>query len=234
MADDTGASPPVWAGGSYAHLALPSPILDDPELALFDRAVCAQDGWSPVERQVGRPVLVRRWQHPRGGLLVLVVLGWYPLLTTLGFTGRPGQAGRRALARVVDAVRDAGGHPVPDRELADWVRATRERWELAGAARRRMDQHLPLVEFRTCARCGTWSARQVPHCRGCGHRFTSQEDLERDARSRSAGEVVAGATAELTALGRGQGLLPGPTAGTDAARPPGPPVTTGTPGKVVA
>ncbi|HEY9472780.1 MAG TPA: hypothetical protein VIS06_02895 [Mycobacteriales bacterium] len=234
MADRAGVPPAAWAGRSYAHLALPTPILDDPELALLDRAVCAQDGWLPVERRVGRPVLVRRWRRPRGGLLVLVVLGWYPLLTTLGSTGRPGPAGRRALARTVEAVRGAGGQPVPDAELAGWVRATRDRWALAVAARRRLDENLPLVEFRTCARCATWSAREVPHCRGCGHRFTSQEDLERDARGRSAGEVVAGATAELTALGRGEGLLPGLLPGQGGGQSTALPIAAGTPPKVVA
>ncbi|HEX5495592.1 MAG TPA: hypothetical protein VFX70_13565 [Mycobacteriales bacterium] len=207
---------PGWAGRSYAHLAMPVPVLGDTELTGLDRAVCARDGWRPVEERVSHPVLVRRWQRPAGGLLVLVTLGWYPLLVTVGSTGA-GRGGRRALARVTDAARAAGGLPVGDADLAGWVRATRERWARVVAARRRLDEHLPLTEFRACPRCPAWSAREVPHCRGCGHRFTSREDLERDARGRAARDVVAAATAELAGLGRGDGLFP-PATGRPAGK----------------
>lgn len=221
MADQARTPATAWAGRCYVHFALPVPILDDAELALLDRTVGVRDGWLPVERQLGRPALLRRWQRPGGGLLVLVVLGWYPLLATLT-ANRAGAAGRRGLARVTEAVRDAGGRPVGDAELAGWVRAAGQRWALVVAARRRLDDHLPLVEFRTCTRCPALSARHLPHCRGCGHRFTSQEDLERDARSRAARDAVLAASAELAALGRGEGLFPRP------------PATAGSQGKVVA
>lgn len=209
MPDRVGAGATVWAGRSYAHLALSTPFLGDAEVALLDRATCAADGWRPVESELARPTLVRRWRSSGGELLVLVVLGWYPLLVTVGLAAKPRPAGRRALARLTEAVQAAGGRPISDSELPGLVDTARLRWTTAVAAQRRLEEHRPFLDFRTCRLCPAWSALEAPHCRGCGQRFSQADDVERDARARAAREIVARAAAQLTALGRGEGLLPG-------------------------
>jgi hypothetical protein len=249
MPDRAGAGAAAWAGRSYAHLALSVPFLGDAELALLDRAACAADGWRPADPGLTRPILLRRWQRPGGDLLVLVVLGWYPLLVTVGLAPKPRAAGRRALARLTEAVLTAGGRAVGDAELPGLVDAARRRWDTAVAAQRRLEEHRPFLEFRTCRMCPAWSALESPHCRGCGQRFTPADDVERDTRTRAARDVVAAAAAELAALGRGEGLLPdwprpaparpaGPGAHPDVPTPRGPQPggegAQGRPGRVVA
>lgn len=216
-----------WAGREYAHFAMPTPYLRAEDVALLDQATCAADDWRPVERALGQPVLVRRWQRPRGGLLVLVVLGWYPLLLTAGTADRAGAAGRRALRRVGDAVRGAGGRPIGDTELSQCVDAARGRWQAAVATQHLLEESRPYLEFRSCARCDDWSTLAAPHCRHCGHRFTSPEDMERDTRTRTAADVTARCTGQLVALGRGDGLFsdwppPGPQAPPDPRSPHAP------------
>lgn len=208
MPDRAGGGAAVWAGRSYAHLALPAPFLGDAELALLDSAACAADGWRPADPGLHRPILLRRWQGPGRELLVLVVLGWYPLLLTAGLDPGPRPAGRRALTRLTDAVLAAGGRAVADAELPGLLATARLRWDAAVAAQRRLEEQRPFLEFRTCRSCPAWSALEAPHCRGCGQRFSPADDVARDDRTRTARDVVAAAAAELAALGRGEGLLP--------------------------
>lgn len=205
MAARAGGMAGTWAHQSYAHLTLPVPVLGDAEVALVDRAVGDQDGWRPVAEDTSSvgPVLIRRWGRQRGGQLVLVVLGWYPVLFTVSDLGRTGRAGRRARGRIADAVLGAGGGRVADVDLAARVHEARQRWAAVVSTQRRLSTHLPLVDYRYCACCASWSATSASHCRGCGHRFTSQEDMDRDALARSARAAVARATVELAALGRG-------------------------------
>lgn len=203
-----------WAGRSYAHFVLSAPLLGEPQIQTLDGAVCAKDGWQPVPAdddslvEQGGPVLSRRWRRGERELR-LSVLGWYPVLATIGSPGRATSSSRSALERVFTAVRIAGGRPISDEELPRCLTQVQARWEKAVDAQRRLEAIRPWLEFRECGQCGGWTGQASPHCRVCGHRFTSGEDVQRDERRRRAAGVVDECTAELTALGRGDGLLPG-------------------------
>ncbi|MGA8112725.1 MAG: hypothetical protein WCA46_03570, partial [Actinocatenispora sp.] len=86
-----------WTGRSYAHLLLPVPYLTGPAAELFDEAVGAADDWYPVDADAGLPELSRAWRRPEPSAdrLVLTVLGWYPLLVTIGVGGTHPSRGTR-------------------------------------------------------------------------------------------------------------------------------------------
>lgn len=202
-----------WVGRGYAHLAVPRPHLDEEYLHTLDRAVLEDHGWRPVDATT--PVLFRRWRHERGGTLLAVVVGWYPLLLSVGTDGRMKGRVRRAKDRVVDAAVRAGGRRIADRELPRAVAQGQDRWRQAVQARAAAEQQQALTERRRCGHCGVWSAAEVVHCAACGRRFSGQDDTERDEAGRSARETIVKAGDELERLGRGEGLFadwPTPTA----------------------
>ncbi|WP_157181006.1 hypothetical protein [Actinopolymorpha alba] len=201
-----------WVGRSYGHLALPVPHLDDVHRDLLDRAVCGDGSWTVVnaegDSEPGLPVLRRQWRHASGDSLLLVVLGWYPLVLTVGAEGAASLKVRRAERRLVEAALAAGGLTVPDAELERVLTQCCERWEKAVAARRVLDEQRTWLECRFCRTCGAWSAYGVLHCRGCARRFAPADDAERDERGRAATEVSAAAERELASLGCGEGVFP--------------------------
>ncbi|GAA2755532.1 hypothetical protein [Actinopolymorpha rutila] len=219
-----------WVGRSYAHLVLPVPHLDERRRELLDRAVRGPAGgvgdddgggaprsgrgvrtWQVVNAEAdaepGVPVLRRQWRHPSGDSLLLVVLGWYPLVVTVGPESAASIRARRALRRVVDAARSAGGRTVPDADLSRVLAQSRERWERAVALRQVIEERRTWLECRHCRGCGEWSAYGVLHCRGCARRFAPADDAERDERGRIAAEESARAERELAELGSGTGLF---------------------------
>lgn len=195
-----------WVGRAYAHLVLPRPYADESCCALFDDAVSRESGWRVVDPQAPPPVLYRRWRHERGATLLVVVLGWYPVTLTVGSDQRAGGRVRRAKQRIVDASLRVGGRAVADRELERLLGRVHERWQRAVVAHSAIERQLAGTESRQCG-CGTWSAYAAVHCSGCGARFGSHDDAERDERGRSAGEQIARAREELQSLGRGDGLF---------------------------
>ncbi|MFD2079471.1 hypothetical protein SAMN05421678_115199 [Actinopolymorpha cephalotaxi] len=225
-----------WVGRSYAHLVLPVPHLDERHRELLDRAVRGQAGrdtdhgddghdsgtgeirpgrgdrtWQVVNAEAdaepGLPVLRRQWRHPGGDSLLLVVLGWYPLVVTVGPEQAASIRARRALRRVVDAARAAGARTLPDADLSRVLAQSRERWERAVALRQVIEERRTWLECRHCGGCGEWSAYGVLHCCGCARRFAPADDAERDERGRVAAEESARAERELAELGSGAGLF---------------------------
>lgn len=198
-------------GRSYAHVLLPVPHLDAEHRTRFD-ATLAEVGWQPVPDDVvraehGSPVLTHRWRHPNAGTLMLVVVGWYPLVCTIGPDGRPTPRSRRGVRRVTEAAVAAGGRELPDRDLDRVVQAGRERWSKALEARQVIEEQRAFLECRHCQACGAWSAYGVLHCRGCARRFAPADDAERDERGRQASDATAAAEQTLRVLGRGEGLF---------------------------
>lgn len=225
-----------WVGRSYAHLVLPVPHLDERHRELLDRAVRGQAGragadgddgdvgdvggirpgrgertWQVVNAEAdaepGLPVLRRQWRHPGGDSLLLVVLGWYPLVVTVGPESAASIRARRALRRVVDAALSAGARTLPDSDLSRVLAQSRERWERAVALRQVIEERRTWLECRHCRGCGEWSAYGVLHCRGCARRFAPADDAERDEHGRVAAEESARAERELAELGSGAGLF---------------------------
>lgn len=196
----------TWAGRSYAHLALPVPFLADVDVALFDGAICADEGWQPVENSLSQPVMLRRWRYGNR-MLVLVVLGWYPLTVTLGVAQKGGAPARRALRRVRTAVHERGGRDIGDAELTTAVAAARARYAEAVATQRELARQQSRLGYRDCTICRSWSAFDLPHCRSCGHRFTPAEDVRRDEEHGAAQEALTRCSARLDFLGRGEGLF---------------------------
>lgn len=210
----------AWAGRSYAHLVLPYAYLDDERCASMDRAVIdagtdpgADVGtpgeWQVVEDGAPEPRLVRSWRHRSGTSMTLLVLGWYPLLVTVGpGSGRRGVSpARKAERRLVEAAVRDGGRAVPDRDLDRLVTAAASRWDRVLQARQQVEQQRIRVESRRCASCGSASDFGAVHCRACGRRFGADEDAERDEGAREAGAVIKRAQQELASLGRGEGLF---------------------------
>jgi hypothetical protein len=193
---------------------MPTPHLDEEHRAVLDRAVCADPAWQVAEphadadHEPGVPVLHRQWRHTGGASLLLVVLGWYPLVVTVGAGNGPLAKVRRVERTLVDAVVAAGGRVVADADLDGVLDLCRQRWERAVAARQVIERQRTWLECRQCAACGAWSAYGVVHCRGCRRRFAPADDAQRDERGRAAAEVVAAAERELAALGRGEGIFP--------------------------
>ncbi len=92
------ARPRPWLGSGYAHLVLPVPYLGDAELHLLDDALTTEDGWTLAKPDISRPLLRLDWWRRDGGALTVAVLGWYPLLLTIG-SGGAGAAPRPPVAR---------------------------------------------------------------------------------------------------------------------------------------
>ncbi|MGW5366171.1 hypothetical protein [Actinopolymorpha pittospori] len=201
-----------WVGRSYAHLVLPVPHLDDRLRDLLDEAVAEAGGWQVLDDEgdadAGLPVLRRRWRHPAGDCLLLVVVGWYPLVVTIGPEGSPALRKRRGQRRLVEAAQAAGGLTLPDADLDRVLTQCRLRWEQALAARQVIEEQRTWLECRFCEGCGAWSAYGVLHCRGCSRRFAPADDADRDERGRVAAEETARAEERLAELGSGEGLLP--------------------------
>lgn len=203
-----------WVGRSYAHLVLPYPHLNEHCLEVLDRAVADDDPsgeWSVAGDGSPSPRLMRHWKHAAGGSLILLVLGWYPVLMTVGPDGnvRARSRARKAQNRLIEAVFDNGGRAVADRDLDRVLDVMDKRWQRVLDARRRIEQHRIWVDCRQCANCGDASASTAVHCRGCGRRFTSADDAEREERSAPAREAINAAERELEALGHGEGLFRG-------------------------
>lgn len=198
-----------WVGRSYLHLVFPMPALDDDSLRLLDDTL-GDLGWvvsSDQQTSPGEPVLTRRWTQGEHAL-VLIVLGWYPLLVTIGSEGRANGRVRQAERRLAETVVAAGGREVADRELEEAAHRCRERWPEALAARRVIEDHSRWLECRLCRACGAWSAYGALHCRGCARRFAPEDDAERDERGRAAAAATAEAEQRLAELGRGDGMFP--------------------------
>lgn len=201
--------PSPFTGHWYLHAALAAPFLGAAEIAGLDAAVGAEDGWWPVASPAGGPVLTREWRRGadrRPEVLRLVVLGWYPLLVTVGGDDRPGPATRRVLRRVRLAVQAAGGTVVPDEDLPDRIAAAPERWHHAAGVLRRADRLRGALQVRGCARCGGESAAVATHCQHCGARFGDADDADRDAAHRRALADLTACRAELDRLTAGDPL----------------------------
>jgi hypothetical protein len=213
-----------WVGRSYAHLVLPVPHLDDRHRDLLDDAVAEAGGWQVLgdegDTGPGLPVLRRRWRHPAGDCLLLVVLGWYPLVVTIGPEGSPALRKRRGQRRLLEAAEAAGARTLPDADLDRVLTQCRLRWEQALAARQVIEEQRTWLECRFCEGCGAWSAYGVLHCRGCSRRFAPADDADRDERGRVAAEETARAEERLAELGSGAGLFPDWPVGTDPVADP--------------
>lgn len=198
-----------WVGHSYVHLVFPVPALDAEHVEMMDRTI-APDGWAVAsERPLpGEPVLLRRWGHSNGSSLVLLVLGWYPLVVTVGSEGTATPRIRRAERHLAAAVVEAGGREVADRDLDRVLGECRGRWQQALGERRTVEEQRRWLECRSCRNCGAWSAYGALHCRGCSRRFAPEDDAERDERGREAAAIAVAAEHRLGSLGRGDGLFP--------------------------
>lgn len=186
MSDPAGRSRP-WTGRSYAHLVLPTPSVTTAQLSALHAAVTAADGWQldRPERSAAVPPLGVLWRHGdgrRANTLRLVVLGWYPLLVTAGLD-RADLTGRKALSRLVTAAVRAGARPVPDTELADRVAAAPGRWARAALLLAEAAGHAADLTARDCPGCHTRSLHLATHCQGCGRRFTTLDDQQRDGQA---------------------------------------------------
>lgn len=197
----------VWVG-SYVHFALPAALLGDDQVALLDDAVRGDGGWRPVIVERSEPLLTRQWEHAASGEeLVLAVLGFFPLLATLGAPVTAGKPTAEAFERVAAALAPAGAAAIGDAQLPWWIDTVRGRWESACTLRRRIDElHVWLV-FAQCPNCEQLTHRQAPHCRACGHRATDAEQAAADAQRDQAHAELARVRAELDALARGEGLI---------------------------
>lgn len=219
-----------WVGRSYVHLVFPVPALDADRIALLDGAL-AESGWQvvPDNRPPGddSPVLNRRWSNGQS-VLLLVVLGWYPLLVTIGAEGSTFLRGnsrlRKAERRLVQAAVAAGAREVADSELDYALSQVQARWPQAVAARRTIEEHGRWLECRACRSCGAWSAYGALHCRGCARRFAPEDDTERNERGAAAAAATSAAEQQLRSLGRGEGLFagwPAPQPGIDPSEAEG-------------
>ena len=197
-----------WLARSYAHVVLPAPFLTDEWLSIMDSAVTGKGSWriaEPVE--TSGPVLLRRWQRKRGGGLLLVVVGWYPAVVTVGAVKLATPSVRRATRRVVAAVVAKGARRVGDVELPAVLEAAGPRWQSVVDAWLHREQGQRWMRQRQCGRCGAWSAFAARHCTQCVTGFGSAEDADRDERARQATMVAARGSDELAGLARGQGLF---------------------------
>ena len=194
--DGTTLAAKAW----YAHFLLPRPTFGPPERDVF-RAALAPAGWTADT--AGESALTQRWERSPGVALAVHTLGWFPLLLTAGPVGRPRRPHRAAVAALAEAVRRVGGRAMSDRELADYLPQARERWQLALAEQRRIDQAARALDARQCPRCGVWADPPATHCPGCEHRFTPADDAARDGSARRAAETIRTAEVRLAELGRG-------------------------------
>ncbi len=212
-----------WTGRCYAHLLLPVPYLTGPAVALFDEAVGAADDWSAqLPDDPTEPQLSRTWRRPTaaaGDELLLTVLGWYPLLVTVGSAGRHGgRSARRAVHRTITAALSVDGRWVADREVPHRIAAGRDRGAAAFGSHAAAAYCRAELAGRRCASCRTEAGYQATHCDRCGRRFTSADDRDRDEAYRLAAERLAGHARDLDHLGRDRAMRspPGQT-GTDPA-----------------
>ncbi len=207
-----------WTGRCYAHLLLPVPFLTRPAIALFDEAVGADDGWTPAAADdPGGVALSRTWRRPSpapSDELLLTVLGWYPLLVTVGTTGRGSAGGarsaRRAVHRTITATLSVDGRWVPDRELPHRIAAGRDRAAAAFRSHAAAADRRAELAGRSCASCRASTGYQATHCDRCGRRFSTAEDSDRDRTYRRAVELLAGHARDLEHLGRDRAMRPPP------------------------
>jgi hypothetical protein len=203
VADHAG---PQWLGRSYAHFVLPVPFLDESDIRLLDDAVCAARRWTVIESVTDGPVLSHRW-HTGRAQLVLVVLGWYPAIVTVGGGRGASFRVRGAVHRILSVVTSHGGRTVADSELGDCLHASRRRWTTVVATWRRCAESRQVLSERRCDRCDASSDFIAGHCQNCGRRFDPADDMRRDELARAAAETAARGKADLLALGCGQGLF---------------------------
>lgn len=202
-----GSGPSPWVG-SYVHFALPAPRLGRDEIALLDEALGADPAWRPVQVEQSEPLLTRQWEHAgTGEELVLALLGFSPLLATLGAPVTAGRATAEGLERVAAALPAAGGAQIGDADLPSWIEAVQARWPAVVDAQRRIEELSVWLTFGQCTRCGELTHLEAPHCRACGHRVTDAERAQQEARRGQAEHAVSAARAELDALGRGEGIV---------------------------
>lgn len=198
----------LWVSRYHMHFVLPTALLGLEELVLLDQAVCGSaGGWQPTGSPASEPVLSRGWRAATGESVRLTVLGCYPVLATLGAPCVQRRFGCEAIARVARAVPMAGGRLISDADLPRWVTGVGDRWARVVQVARELQQARRRLDFRYCA-CQAWTGYDAPHCRGCGHRFTPAQDLERDETRRHAARVVDDREVTLRALGRGEELVP--------------------------
>jgi hypothetical protein len=197
----------LWAGRSYAHVVLPAPYLRDADVAWLDRVVCREPEWAPADRDRPGVRVSREWVGPdEDDELLLVVLGFYPVLATVG--GSETRAARRVIERLVQEVEGAGGQLVGDRDLSGWIATLSDRWDQVLEAEEEIEQMQVWLEFAQCRNCKELTSRAAPSCRGCGHRFTGEERAEHDRRREQAQKAIEDARARHTAATGGWGLLP--------------------------
>lgn len=183
----------------HTHLLLPHASLDAPQRALFEVAL-RPAGWiaDPDEN----PNMSLRWQRGHAGLR-LQILGWFPLLVTVGPIGKASGVHRDAAARLTAAVLAGGGKSFTDRQLVEYLPQAHLRWQRALLERRRLSTAERMLKARRCSYCGTWSDMSATHCAGCRRRFTAADDAERDTVVSRATATVEEAEAALTELARG-------------------------------
>jgi hypothetical protein len=197
-----------WTGRHYAHLLLPVPYLTEPAVAMLDVAVTAADDWRPDDD--ADPTLARLWhRQPAAGTLRLAVLGWYPLLVTVGADPDGGRAGRRALARLAEAALSVDGRPLSDAELPGRLRAAVDRGRAAADLHERAARERAGLARRRCPACPAISDRLATHCGGCDRRFTGADDERRDADHHAAIQRLHHLAAELDRLARDRPMRAG-------------------------
>jgi hypothetical protein len=183
----------------HTHLLLPHASLDAPQRALFEVAL-RPAGWiaDPDENST----MSLRWRRDHAALRVQT-LGWFPLLVTVGPIGKPAAVHRDAAARLTAAVLAGGGKSFTDRQLVEYLPQAQLRWQRALMERQRLSTAERLLQARRCSYCGTWSDLSATHCAGCGRRFTSADDAERDTTVSRATATVKEAETALAELARG-------------------------------
>ena len=211
---------PAWVGRRYAHVALPGAFPTSATIDLLDRAIAAEGGWHPVaDHQSAGVLLSRVWRHERSGAeLLLMVLGYYPVVMSICRSEQSGHGGlltrirgsgsaRRALRRVQDAVTQAGGWAVRDADLASSLSQSLEGWRRVIHTERCIGEESRHLTHRSCSRCGAWSRYAASRCRACDHPFAVQDDMTRDARKKIAYQKIRQYRTEITALGQGKAAL---------------------------
>lgn len=183
----------------YAHLLLPQASLGEPQRRLFDASL-QPAGW--VADPSVPSGMSLQWSR-KGDLLRLQTLGWFPLLMTVGPVGKATRGHRDAVARLVSSVRADGGRTLTDRQLVDYLPQAEGRWQRALTERRRIARAERFIEARKCSLCAAWVDHGATHCVACRHRFTADEDSEREDTIGNAKSTITSAEKILSDLARG-------------------------------